>query len=93
VRTARQGWSIARAPRRPGNAIAAEVADAILALRRARPHWGPKKLKAVLAQRQPAQAWPAASTIGDLLQRRTWSERPGGGGHQMTSAMPAPVAG
>ena len=60
----------ARAPRRPGNSMAADVADAIVALRRERPHWDPKKLKAVLAQRQPAQAWPAASTIGDLLQRR-----------------------
>jgi putative transposase len=59
-----------RAPRRPGNAIAAEVAGAIVALRRERPHWGPKKLKAVLTQRQPAQAWPAASTIGDLLRRQ-----------------------
>jgi transposase InsO family protein len=50
--------------------MAAEVADAILARRRARPHWGPKKLKAVLMQRQPTQAWPAARTIGDLLQRQ-----------------------
>ena len=35
------------------------VADAIVALRRERPRWGPKQLKAVLAQRQPAQARPA----------------------------------
>ena len=33
------------------------------------PHFGPKKIKAWLAREQPKIAWPAASTIGDLLKR------------------------
>jgi putative transposase len=58
-----------RAPHRPGLAMAAEVAEAITALRRERPFWGPRKLRAVLTRRDPKQVWPAPSTIGDLLRR------------------------
>ena len=58
-----------RAPHHHGQAMAGEIAAAIVALRRERPHWGPKKLRAVLARRAPRQAWPAPSTIGDLLRR------------------------
>ena len=58
-----------RAPHRPGKAMPAAVAAAIVELRLERPNWGPKKLRAVLARRDPATAWPAASTIGDLLRR------------------------
>jgi|HubBroStandDraft_3_1064219.scaffolds.fasta_scaffold90072_1 transposase InsO family protein len=41
----------------------------IVALRRRFPHLGPRKLLAVLATREPATDWPAASTIGDILKR------------------------
>lgn len=58
-----------RAPHTHGRAIDEETARAIVALRRTHPSWGPKKLRAVLQQRGPAQAWPAASTMGDLLRR------------------------
>lgn len=58
-----------RAPRAHGRAMAAPIRHAILALRRGHPHWGPKKLRAVLRERQPRDAWPAASTMGDLLRR------------------------
>ncbi len=47
----------------------AEVAGALLALRRARPTWGPRKLVARLRRDQPEIAWPAASTVGELLKR------------------------
>ena len=57
-----------RAPRQHGRRMAPELADAILALRRDRPHWGPRKLRAVLCRQQPEAAWPAASTMGDLLR-------------------------
>jgi transposase InsO family protein len=40
----------------------------VLALRRRRPQWGPKKLRQVLAEQQPGQTWPAPSTIGDWLK-------------------------
>lgn len=58
-----------RAPKVHGRAIGGDVRDTILALRQLHPRWGPKKLRAVLAIRQPQQPWPAASTIGDLLRR------------------------
>ena len=58
-----------RAPHHHGLALAEEIATAIIALRGERPHWGPKKLRAVLRRRAPNCAWPAPSTIGDLLRR------------------------
>ena len=63
-----------RAPKVHGRAIAAEIRQAVLALRRAHPRWGPKKLRAILLERAPERDWPAASTIGDLLQREGLSE-------------------
>jgi putative transposase len=58
-----------RAPHRPGQAMASEIADAIIALRYTHPSWGPKKLRAVLMRRAPETAWPAPSSMGDLLRR------------------------
>lgn len=63
-----------RAPHTHGRAMAASIRDAILALRGAHRHWGPKKLRAILRERQPAEPWPAASTIGDLLRRAGLSQ-------------------
>mgnify|MGYP002779741975 CR=1 FL=1 len=45
------------------------LAQAALAVRRRFPHFGPKKIHAVLAREQPAIAWPAPSTIGEILAR------------------------
>jgi transposase InsO family protein len=58
-----------RAPRAHGRAMADDVRRAVLALRQAHPRWGPKKLRAILREREPDQVWPAASTMGDLLRR------------------------
>lgn len=63
-----------RAPHAHGRAMAAARQMAIVALRRAHPHWGPKKLRAILTAREPAVAWPAASTMGDLLRREGLSQ-------------------
>ena len=41
--------------------------DAIVALRRKQPTWGPKKLKARLETLHPNLKWPASSTIGAIL--------------------------
>ena len=57
-----------RAPRCHGRSMAPALAEAIIALRRARPHWGPRKLRAVLMGEQLDKVWPAASTMGDLLR-------------------------
>ena len=63
-----------RAPHRHGMAMAGEVAEAIMSLRRQRPFWGPKKLRAILQRRDPKRVWPAPSTIGDLLRREGLSQ-------------------
>ena len=64
-----------RAPHSHGRQMAPELAEAILSLRRVRPHWGPRKLRVVLQNQQPEVTWPAASTIGDLLRRHGLSDR------------------
>jgi putative transposase len=58
-----------RAPHRCPHRIAAAVAEELLALKRAHPSWGPRKLRDMLRERDPGVVWPAASTIGELFQR------------------------
>jgi putative transposase len=55
-------------------AITEAQAEAIVAVRRAHPSWGPKKLRAKLNQCAPGQGWPAPSTIGELLRREQLSK-------------------
>lgn len=51
--------------------ISPAMAELLIAMRVAHPHWGARKLLAVLRRQHPrAQAWPAASTVADLLARR-----------------------
>jgi transposase InsO family protein len=52
-------------PHRTPKAMAAEI----VAVRRRFPHFGPKKVRAWLTHERPQVAWPAASTIGDILKR------------------------
>ena len=63
-----------RAPTRHGRAMADPVRASVLALRRAHPHWGPKKLRAILTRRAPGGVWPAPSTMGELLRREGLSQ-------------------
>ena len=63
-----------RAPKAHGRAMAVDVRETVIALRRAHPRWGPKKLRAVLEERDATRVWPAASTMGDLLRREGLSE-------------------
>lgn len=44
------------------------LVDAMVAVRKEYPFWGPKKILAWLEKHQPEQAWPAASTISDKLK-------------------------
>lgn len=59
-----------RAPRSHPHAVAGAVVDAILAIRRKHPRWGPRKLLAVLRRCDASIVWPAASTVGDILRQR-----------------------
>ena len=63
-----------RAPHRPGRVMPEAMASAVMELRQGRPSWGPKKLRAVLVRREPQMAWPAPSTIGELLRREGLSQ-------------------
>ena len=59
-----------RAPHHCPHKISRHVASLLCAARRAHPYWGPEKLMAWLAPRHPELAWPAPSTVSDLLVRR-----------------------
>lgn len=58
-----------RAPLEQYNQTDEELEDAILEARRAHPSWGPKKIRDFLDGQLPEEAWPAPSTIGDILKR------------------------
>lgn len=73
ARYRREGWKgleeRSRAPQRHPNQTPGETEQQIVELRQAHMRWGPRKLKVVLEREQPEEAWPAASTIGELLRR------------------------
>jgi transposase InsO family protein len=58
-----------RAPLRHGRATAVDIVERLVAEKEAHPLWGPKKLVARLRRRYPLEAWPAASTAGEILKR------------------------
>lgn len=58
-----------RAPHAPAWSMSEEVQERLLELRAEHPRWGPRKLRAYLAEQDAATGWPAASSIGALLAR------------------------
>lgn len=58
-----------RRPHSSPTAISEKVEAAIVELRKQRPHWGPKKLRAVLAKQSPNLALPCESTFAAVLKR------------------------
>lgn len=58
-----------RAPRRHPNQVPAEIETRVLKLRRKYPRWGPRTLKKLLEDQDDTIDWPAASTIGEMLDR------------------------
>lgn len=58
-----------RAPLHHPQAIADEIVERCLSVRRSHPTWGPLKVRAYLDRRASATDWPAASTIGALFDR------------------------
>jgi transposase InsO family protein len=69
--TGEVGWFVDRshAPRHCPHRTPPEVEAAVVEIRRRFPHFGPKKIHAWLASREPDRTWPAASTMGDILTR------------------------
>ena len=68
-----RGWEglgdRSRAPRHHPSVTPRAVAERLVAARRERPTWGPKKLVAWLRAAEPAVRWPAPSTAGEILDR------------------------
>ena len=58
-----------RAPVCHPRAIPDGVIERVIAVRVGYPSWGPRKVKAWLERHDPAQLWPAASTMGLLFDR------------------------
>ena len=58
-----------RAPNTSPRSMTSEVRELVLAARKRFPHWGPRKLRAILSRRHPLILLPATSTIGVLLER------------------------
>ncbi len=57
------------APLRHGRSTSPELAEKIVELRRARPHWGPRKIVARLEALHPDLAWPSHSTADEILRK------------------------
>src|ERR1700676_2534114 len=62
-------WDRSRAPLHHPQAVAEEIAERCLAVRRAHPSWGPRKVRAFLERQATGTDWPVASTIGSLFDR------------------------
>ncbi len=65
-------------PRRPSRCphrTTDAVVEAIVDLRRKHPSWGAKKLLKILYTRRPNTAWPARSTVSDILKRHGLVEK------------------
>jgi putative transposase len=59
-----------RRPHHSPQATAADLVEALIALRRRHPTWGAKKLLATVRRSDPEAAWPARSTVCSWLHRR-----------------------
>src|SRR5690606_13001689 len=60
---------LSRAPHAPAHRVPREIVARICALREKHPQWGAGKLRSILALKEPAITWPAASTITTILHR------------------------
>jgi putative transposase len=58
-----------RRPHRSPSAIEGAVVDALIALRRRHPRWGPKKLLTLGRTQHPTWAWPSRSTTSAVFKR------------------------
>ena len=58
-----------RRPHSCAHATDPAIVAAVLEARRRHPRWGAKKLLRILRNKEPQRAWPARSTICDLLKR------------------------
>jgi putative transposase len=57
-----------RRPHESPQATDPDLLDTLLRLRRRHPHWGPKKLLKIAADREAAAAWPCPATVSTHLK-------------------------
>lgn len=58
-----------RRPLTSPHAVSEEMADFIVAMRKQKPKWGPRMLRAWLIDRHPGKSFPSASTFANILKR------------------------
>ena len=58
-----------RRPLRSPSAVGEEMQDFIVAMRKQKPKWGPRMLRAWLVDRHPGRSFPSASTFATILKR------------------------
>lgn len=58
-----------RRPHSSPTATSQPIQDLIVGARKARPRWGPRKLRAWLVDRYPGRSFPSASTFAAILKR------------------------
>ena len=63
-----------RRPHGHPKAVSEAMQDFLIDARKARPRWGPRKLRAWLVDRHPGRAFPSASCIAAILKRRGLSQ-------------------
>ena len=67
------GWDgvgdLSSAPHRHPNKTPRAISERLIMERHRYPTWGPKKLVARLRTEEPEVAWPAPSTVGEILDR------------------------
>lgn len=59
-----------RAPLTRPNAVDDAMVDAIVAMKKRHPSWGPKKLRSLLYRDEPTLSWPSEATVARILKRR-----------------------
>jgi putative transposase len=59
-----------RRPLTNSRSIAPSVVELIVAMRKKRPRWGPRKLLVVLEREYPDVGFPVASTVGEILHAK-----------------------
>lgn len=64
-----------RKPHNNGRELDEDTVREVLQVRYARPSMGPRKIKAYLENTRPNETWPAASSIGNLLDRHKLTRR------------------
>jgi transposase InsO family protein len=84
-----------RRPHNSPSAVEGAVVDALIALRRRHPRWGPKKLLTLGRKQHPPWAWPSRSTTSAILKRAglvTREPRPRRRTHQQAVLAPITTA-